>query len=70
VLTDPRFGWAVVRSLAFAGGSTVAYPDVKEAIRSERESSPVVIGVRLVDAQEHLLAGGLDLIGRGVGLKT
>src|SRR5262249_19258417 len=23
VLTDPRFGWAVVRSLAFATGSTV-----------------------------------------------
>ena len=23
VLTDPRFGWAVVRSLAFATGSTI-----------------------------------------------
>ena len=23
VFTDPRFGWAVVRSLAFAGGSTI-----------------------------------------------
>jgi multiple sugar transport system permease protein len=23
VLTDPRFGWAVLRSLAFAGGSTI-----------------------------------------------
>ena len=23
VFTDPRFGWAVLRSLAFAGGSTI-----------------------------------------------
>ena len=47
--------------LIVVGAAAVAHADVEETIRPERQSAAVVIGLRLVDRQQHALRSGIDL---------